>query len=113
MELTLSHEDGYALAATDGPIDESAGRLCRELLHPLVRQTGAKLIIDLSHSPRVNSDGLGHLIKLVADANTHASRVVLAAATPFVSKVLEVTKLSTFFDVQPSLSLAVEAVMRK
>jgi anti-anti-sigma factor len=113
MELNLSHEDGYALAATDGPIDLSVGKAFRELLHPLVRQSRTTLIIDLSRSARINSDGLAQLIKLVADANTHSSRVVLAAPTPFVARVLEVTKLNTFFEVQPTLSQAVEAATRE
>jgi anti-sigma B factor antagonist len=113
MQLNLSYEDGYVLAATDGPIDGSAGELFRQSLHPLVRQPETRLIVELSRSPLINSDGIGHLIKLVADANTHGSRVVLAGPTPFVAKVLEVTRLNRFFDLQPSLSLAIEAVLRK
>ena len=113
MELNVSHEDGYVLAASEGAIDVSAGKAFRELLHPLVHQSGARLIIDLSRSTRINSDGLAQLIKLVADANTHSSRVVLAAPTPFVARVLEVTKLNTFFEVQPTLSQAVDAATRE
>jgi anti-sigma B factor antagonist len=110
MELTVSYEDGYVLGATLGAIDESAGDGFRDLLHPLIAQSGTRLILDLSRSDRINSLGLAQLIRLVADANTHGSRVVLAAPTPFVGQVFDVTKLNTFFSIQPSLSLAIESL---
>jgi anti-anti-sigma factor len=107
MELTLSHEQGYTLACTSGPIDDSASGPLREFLHPLVAQKGTRLILDLSDSPRINSAGIGHLVKLVSDANSHASRVVLARVQPFVSEVLKVTRLNRFFEQAETLSEAV------
>ena len=40
MELHISHEEGYVLANTSGPIDESSGDLFGEYLHPLVGRVG-------------------------------------------------------------------------
>jgi anti-anti-sigma factor len=108
MELTIAHEPGYVLACTSGPIDESAAESFREYLHPLAGQNGTRLILDLSDSPRITSAGLGQLVKLVSDANSHRSRVVLARVTPFVGEVLSVTRLNRFFDVAETLSEAVE-----
>ena len=110
MELTLSHEQGYVLAETRGPIDDSAGELFREHLHPLVGQRGTRLIVDLSDSERINSIGIGLLVKLVTDANTHGSRVVLAAAAPFVSSVFGVTRLNRFFDLAETRAAALAAL---
>ena len=81
MDLTISHEPGYVLACTAGAIDESAESQFRNLLFPLVGQAGTQLILDLSQSPRISSRGVGLLVGLVAHANTHSSRVVLAACT--------------------------------
>jgi anti-anti-sigma factor len=107
MELTVSHEQGYVLACTSGPIDESASEPLREYLHPLVAQKGTRLILDLSDSPRITSAGIGQLVKLVSDANSHASRVVLARVPPFIGEVLSVTRLNRFFDLAETVSEAV------
>lgn len=110
MELKLSHEQGYVLAETRGPIDDSAGDLFREHLHPLVGQRVTKLLVDLSGSERINSIGIAHLVKLVTDANTHGSRVVLAAAAPFVAGVFGVTRLNKFFDLAETRAAALSAL---
>jgi anti-anti-sigma factor len=110
MQLTVSQQDGYVLASTRGQIDEDAAELFRDQLHPLVGQRGTALVLDLSGSERINSVGIAHLVKLVSDANTNVSRVILAAPTPFVSSVLRITRLDRFFDLAESRDEAVQLV---
>ena len=111
MELQVSHEAGYVLASTSGPIDGSAGELFREYLHPLVGQSGTRLVLDLSKSDRINSAGIGELVQLVTHANTNSSRVLLAACSPFVSIVLNRSGLDRFFDTADSLPEAIQRVL--
>ncbi len=111
MELQLSHEDGYVLAATAGPIDDSAGELFREYLHPLVGQSGTRLVLDLARSERINSAGIGQLVSLVSNANTNSSRVILAAASPFVSIVFTRSGLDRFFDLVDGVPEAIRRVL--
>lgn len=106
MQLTLTHEAGYVLARTQGPIDESAGEPFKEHLHPLVGEGGAKIVLDISGSPRINSIGISQLVRLVSDANTNNSRVILAGATPFVASVLNVSRLDRFFDMAETVPAA-------
>jgi anti-anti-sigma factor len=107
MELTLSSRDGFTVAVTKGPLDETAREPFREHLHPLVGQKGTRLIIDLAGSPRVNSPGIGNLVALTADANTNNSRVVLCNLQPYFSMVIGVTKLDRFFTIVTDLDAAV------
>ena len=107
MELSITHNNGYVLAKTAGPLDENARTLFREQLHPLVGKPGTRLLLDMSGSPRINSAGVGNLVALVADANTQGSRVTLCSLTPFVSGVMSVTKLNGFFDIAPDVEAAV------
>jgi anti-anti-sigma factor len=107
MELDVSHEPGYVLVIARGYVDDSAGELFRECLHTLVGQSGTKLILDLSEAKRVNSSGLSHLVLLATNANTHASRVVLAAPSPFIAIVLNRSKLDQFFEIAESVPEAV------
>jgi anti-anti-sigma factor len=110
MELKLSHEEGYVLAKTTGPIDETAEPLFREYLHPLVSQSGTRLIVEISASPRINSPGIAQLVKLVCDANARGSRIVFVSPAPFVASVLNVTHLDRFFKLAKNLSQAIETV---
>ena len=110
MELELTHDEGYVLAVTDGPIDASTHPPFRNALHPLFNNTGVNLIVDISASSRINSEGLSALVRLVTDANTRGGRVIYAAPSPFVEEVLNVTRLSTFFETAPSRDDAVKLV---
>ncbi len=111
MDLNLSHESGYVLGDTTGPIDDSAADLFREYLHPLVGQPGTNVILDLSRSNFITSKGLGQLVSLAIHANTSSSRVILAGCTPFVSVVLDRSKLTQFFEILPSPAEAIRRVL--
>lgn len=111
MELEVSHEGEYVLAKTSGLIDDSAGGPFRESLHPLVGQSGTKVVLDLSGSDRINSAGIGQLVLLVSNANTNSSRVVLAACSPFVSIVLSRSRLDRFFEMVDSVPEAIRRVL--
>ncbi len=111
MELKVSHEEGYVLAITVGTVDDDARELFRESLHPLVGQNGTNVVLDLSQSTSINSDGIGQLVSLVTHANTTGSRVVLAACSPFISEVLDRNKLNTFFEMADSVPVAIRRVL--
>jgi len=111
MELNLSHEEGYVLAATSGPIDDTAKELFREYLHPLVGQSGTKVVLDLSRSNFITSTGIGQLVSVVAHANTNGSRIVLAACAPFVSVVLDRCKLNRFLEMAGGVPEAVRLLL--
>ena len=113
VEVTLSSKDGIAVATTKGNLDETARATFREKLHPLVGQKGARLIVDLSGSERVNSAGIGNLVALTADANTNDSRVVYCNMTPYVSTVIGVTKLDKYFHVASDVEAAVKVCQEK
>jgi anti-anti-sigma factor len=108
LELTLSSKDGITVATTKGNLDGSAREAFREKLHPLVGQRGARLIVDLSGSERVDSAGIGNLVALTADANTNDSVVVFCNLRPYVSMVIGVTKLDKYFHVASDLDAAVK-----
>jgi len=110
LEITLNSQDGITVAATKGNLDETARGTFREKLHPVVGQKGAKLIVDLSGSDRVNSAGIGNLVALTADANTNDSKVVFCNLKPYVSMVISVTKLDKYFQLAPDVEAAAKAL---
>jgi anti-sigma B factor antagonist len=107
MQIEVSRHSGYLLGRTTGPLDDSTRDVFRDQLHPLVANAGTRLILDLTGSQRVNSQGVGSLVALVADANTHDSSVILCNLQSFVAVVITVTKLDKYFDIAPTLDEAI------
>ena len=108
MELKIRQEDDYVIASTVGSIDALADPLFRDKLHPIVRERGTKLILDVTGSNFLSSAGISSIVLLVTDANTCGSRVVLANPSPFVANVLSVTKLNNFLTTAASIEEAVK-----
>lgn len=108
MEVSVSHEDGYVLAKTSGPVDESALDSFRDQLHPLVGRRGTMMILDLSGSPRITSAGIARLVLLVTDANTNNSRVIFAAPSAFIDGVFRVSGLERFFEIARNVADAID-----
>ncbi len=111
MELSIDQRpDGLVIARTSGPIDDTAWPPIQQRLMPVVRQYNGRLVLDVSGSEKITSSGLSVLVKLVAEAHTHRSRVAVAAPSPFVRSVLNVTRLDTYIDVLDTLEAAVQHV---
>ena len=110
MDLTVSRQEGYLLAAATGRIDDSADGLFREHLFPSLARAGANVVLDLSQAKFISSHGIGHLVSLAAHANTNSSRVILAACSPFVAIVLTRCKLDGFFEMAESVEAAVRRI---
>jgi anti-anti-sigma factor len=111
MELQVTHEEGYIHAQTRGPIDDEAEGLFREYLHPLVGQKGTNLILDLSQSDFITSNGVGQIVQLVAHANAQSSRVIIAACTSFVGIVFNRCKLDKYFETADSVVNAIRMII--
>ena len=107
MELTLTTQHDITIAAAHGPLDDSARGPFREQLHPLVGKKGARIVLDLAGSPRINSQGVGNLVALTADANTNDSVVVLCNIQPYVEMVIKITKLDRFFTIAQDVPAAI------
>ena len=107
MELKISHEEGYVLVGCVGAIDDSAKPLFSEYVRPMLAEQGTKVVLDLSGANLITSAGIGNLVSLVADANLHGSRVILADCSSFVAIVLARSKLDRFFETAASVAEAI------
>ena len=103
MEITVTPHAGYIHVTLAGPMGEESRDLFRGQLHPLIGDNGQRFLIDLSAVQRINSPGVGSLVALAADANTHGGRVILCNPSSFVTVVLNVTRLNNFFEIAPSV----------
>ena len=72
-----------------------------------IDRPGARVVLDMSEITYVTSSGLGAIVRVTAQANTQRAKVVIAAPSPFINGVLEITALNRYFDVYPTIDDAV------
>ncbi|MBK9126884.1 MAG: STAS domain-containing protein [Phycisphaerales bacterium] len=77
-------------------------------LSDLMSQRGARVVLDLSGVAFLNSAAISDLVHVVAQGNVQECRIVLAALTPFVTGVLQTTRLDRFFEVYDSVADALD-----
>ena len=107
MNLAVEQRAGVNIVRLVGELTDEGGDLLSGGVNEAVSQRGARIVIDLAGVPYMNSAGLSSLINLAARSNLSEGRVVLAAAPPFVANVLEMTKLTKFFEIAKSVDEAV------
>ena len=107
MNITLQQRAGVDIAHLDGEFRDEAGDELSATIGGLLGENGRRIVLDMSRVNYLNSTGLSALVSLAAKVHLNESRIVLAAPTPFVANVLDLTKLSRFFEVTKSVDEAV------
>ncbi len=100
MTIDIHDHNGVHIVRLMGELGEDSGIV--DAVTNLLERRGARVLIDMSGVPFINSTGLGDLVRLTAQANVQEGRVVLAHLTPFVAGVMETTQLSRFFETCPT-----------
>jgi len=108
MKLSTKEVDRVTVVALVGSVlgGPDATSLNNEL-HKLVERRKTKIVVDLSAVQSMNSSGLAMLIeamKTMKDANGHLK---IAAASKKIESLMSMTKLSTIFELYPSVKKAV------
>jgi anti-sigma B factor antagonist len=78
-----------------------------DTLHKLLDKRKKKVVVDLSRVQTMNSSGLSMLIGALTTMRNAGGDLKLAAASKKIESLLVITKLSTVFDVQPSVQQAI------
>lgn len=107
--MTIEVEDraGISIVRPKGDLGGTDGGKFVKTVSDLLDRSDARIVIDLAHVPMVTSAGLGELVRVTAQANAQGGRLVLANITPFVTGVLETTKLNAFLQTSPDLAAAI------
>jgi anti-sigma B factor antagonist len=83
--------------------------LLNETVNRYLDEKSLKLVLDLHSVERVNSSGLGSLIKALTTFKTNGGVLKLANVNPNVKNLLVITKLNTILESYDSAEAAVKS----
>jgi anti-sigma B factor antagonist len=106
MTIELTQRSGIHVLSLAGEFVASGQSDVVVRVSELLDQGATRLILEMSGIGFINSGGLGELVQVTARANTRHARVILASPSPFLAGVLETTRLDRFFDIAPTVDIA-------
>ena len=110
MKLSAKEADRITIISVEGNVmggpDASA---LNEMLHKLTEKRKKRIILDLSGVRKMNSSGLGMLIGALTSVKNAGGELKVAAASKKIESLLVITKLSTIFDLYPTVKQAVKS----
>lgn len=95
-----------------GALDAVASGEVRKQLSELVRDGAMRLVIDMEGVSRIDSTGLGALVTTLKASRDRGGELVLAALTPAVRTVVELTRLHRVFDIYDDADSAATELAR-
>jgi anti-sigma B factor antagonist len=111
MSLTISTEsrDAVVLITVHGELDLATAPELSELTTELLERGDSRLVYDLSGLTFCDSTGLTVFVRAKNRVDELGGRLSLAAPSPIVHRVLDVSGLLQVLDTQPSVADAVAA----
>ena len=108
MKLSTKETEGITVIALQGSVlggpDATA---LNDALHKLVDKRKKKIVLDLKGVQSMNSSGLGMLIGALTTIKNAGGDLRIASAPKKIENLLVITKLSTVFELFPTVKKAV------
>ncbi len=99
-------QDDVLIIKADGGLNADTAEEFVGQIGSLVDAGLRKIIIDCSTLEYVSSYGLGVLVRLHKRMSRHGGDVKVASVRGVLSEVLQLTRLSTYFDIYPDVNRA-------
>lgn len=113
MELVEQLHGTVKVAKVSGRIDQTTAGLFQELLAPLlatVKAGAAPLLLDFSGVDYISSVGLRVLMLAAKQTRTQQGRIAIAALTPMVAEVFQISRFHLVFAVHPDVATALASL---
>lgn len=109
FELDTRLEEGWTVIAVNGELDvATAPRLRQEAIKAL-GASPSHLALDLSECSFIDSTGLGVIVGILKRIRGSEGDLVIVGAPPQVTKVFDITRVSSIVTLAESLDQAVQA----
>ena len=110
MELKIRKNEEIYIIDVLGEMDLYNSYKLKELLMKMIEKKIEKFIINLEDVEYIDSSGIGALIYITSTVKKMNLSLFIANVHGSVKKVIELTKLSSFFPILPNLEEAVKAI---
>lgn len=108
MKLSSKEVGGVTVVILEGSVlggpDATA---LNDALHKLTEKNKRNIVVDLSGVQSMNSSGLSMLITALTTVKNAGGDLRLAAASKKIESLLVITKLSTVFELHPTVKKAI------
>jgi anti-sigma B factor antagonist len=109
MDIAEHTEGGCHVVAVTGRLDSNSSPALEDVLYARVQEQPA-VVVDLQQLQYVSSAGLRVLLKSAKEARGAGHRLALAALTPQVQEVFEISGFTAIFSIFESRRQAIEGL---
>jgi anti-anti-sigma factor len=110
LSVGVRHQGASAVLTPEGELDHDTAELLSDPLEQCVEDGYSRLVVDCSGLEFCDSTGLNVLLGARLQAEAAGGGVHLAAMTPVVARVFEITGADAVFTVHPDLDSALANV---
>ena len=109
MKIDVRDEGKVTILTPSGPLIIGSGeRLMNETVSRLFADKKFQIVIDMAGVPRMDSSGVDALVLACRRARENGGDARLARLTPRIRQLLEITQLTTVFDIYPDVAAATQ-----
>ena len=107
MKIDVRQEGNVTVVTPTGSLIIGAGeRTMNETIARLLADRKFHIVIDMACVPRMDSSGVDTLVTACRRARDNGGDAKLARLTPRIRQLLEITQLTTVFDIYPDVAAA-------
>ena len=99
MEVKSSFKGDAAVLEVSGSVDIDHGDELKGAIFNLIEKKNLNIVVDMSGVSYIDSSGLGILVGAVTHARRAGGNLKLANISPGVKEILNLTRLSSFFEI--------------
>lgn len=113
VQLSSSYSGSVCVLAVQGRLDHANAKAFETALAPHMAQcdrTGPPVVLDFANVAYISSVGLRVLLLAAKQAKSQQGRIAIAALTPIVAEVFQVSHFNMVLPVHPDVASAVAAV---
>ena len=104
MKIDVRDEGKVTVVTPSGSLVIGSGeRLLNETISRLFADKKFQIVIDMAGVPRMDSSGVDALVLACRRARDNGGDAKLARLTPRIRQLLEITQLTTVFDIYPDV----------
>jgi anti-anti-sigma factor len=110
MDYEIDDQDGVKVVHLTGPVDVSQAMRLRELLGEQITGAGARVLVDLTAVPLIDSSGIGVMVTAHRRADGVDASFALAGADATLSRVFSMTRTDKLLKLYPDVEQGIQAL---